>query len=560
MTPSPFVSFIVTCMGRLGHLRASLPRLAAQGDSECILVDYSCPDGCGAWAEAEFPAVRVVRVPGQQTFNLARARNAGAAAARTPWLCFVDADVVVAPRFADALRPLLLPGRLLRASPLEPELWGTHAVPAGDFARVGGYDECFEGWGGEDVDFFARLVEAGCRPAAFPAGLLEPIRHADAERVRFHADKDRQRSRRINTVYRHAKQDMARITGAHLAEDVRRALRREVANSLSALPGKLTMGLGRRLLTEDLAMDVRLQYTLLERPAARRIPPPDPPAAPVPVIVGTGECGSTLLRLMLDRHPDLAMAADGWFLPDLMQIWDDVPQPQGPMLGRLLADPAWPAYGVDADALADRVRTSGIADPANLLRAFYAAHAAGQGKPRWGDRSLDHLAHMVRLAEWLPEVRFIHMVRDARDMTVAARSLADNPESAAEAAARWAAAIGTARAYHPGPARYLEIRFEDLVRTPEATLRRICEFAALPWHPALLEWDRIAPARMAETTHLARRGGAPAELLRVQYRRAAALPDLAEIGRWRQVLTPAECGQVWLLAGPLLASLGYEEG
>ena len=118
------------------------------------------------------------------------------------------------------------------------------------------------------------------------------------------------------------------------------ALRREVANSLSALPGKLTMGLGRRLLTEDLAMDVRLQYTLLERPAARRIPPPDPPVAPVPVIVGTGECGSTLLRLMLDRHPDLAMAADGWFLPDLMQIWDDVPQPQGPMLGRLLADPA----------------------------------------------------------------------------------------------------------------------------------------------------------------------------------------------------------------------------
>lgn len=557
MTQPPSIAFIVTCMGRLTHLRESLPRLAAQPASECILVDFSCPEGCGAWAAANHPAVRVVRVPGQEHFNLARARNAGAGSAGAPWLCFVDADVLVAPRFAQALQPLLRDRRVLRASPLEPELWGTHVVARADFWRVGGYDECFEGWGGEDVDFFARLADAGCTSSAFPAWLLQPIHHGEEDRTRFHAEKDREVNRRVNTIYRHAKQDMARLSGAYLSDEVRRALRREAARAASRLPGSLSVGLGRRLLTEDLAMDVRLHYTLSERAPAPVIPQPEVTPAPMPIIVGTGECGSTMLRLMLDRHPDLAMAADTFFIPDFMQIWDDVPQPVGPLLGRLFSDPAWPAYQVDAESLAACVRQTGIADPANLLRAFYQAHATSLGKPRWGDRSLDHLARMIPLAEWFPEVRFVHVVRDPRDVAAAARALAANPPSAADTAARWAATVGTAHAYNPGASRLMEIRFEDLVREPETILRRVCAFLDLPWHPALLEWDRVAPVRIAETEPLASRGGPPAALLRRQYRRAAATPDPTEIGLWRRTLTPGEADEVRMLAGPLMDALGY---
>lgn len=557
MTALPDLCFVVTCMGRLAHLQQSLPRLAMQAGSECILVDYSCPDHCGARAEAAFPGVRVVRVPGQRTFNLARARNAGAAAATAPWLCFVDADVLVAPRFAEALRPLLQPRLLLRASPLVPELWGTHVVPAEDWRRVGGYDECFAGWGGEDVDFFARLGDAGCASAAFPAWLLESLGHDDAARVRFHDVKDRQLSRHVNTLYRHAKQDMVRISGAYLSEEVRTALHREAGRALAGGPGRLSVGLGRRNLTEDMAMEVRLQYTLTRREPAPLPAPPAPLPPPAPVIVGTGDCGSTLLRLMLDRHPDLAVAADTHFLPDLLQIWNDVPQAIGPMLGRLVADPAWAAYGIDAEELAAHLRAGRIGDPGGFLRAFYSRHAASHGKTRWGDRTLDHLAHMGRLAEWLPEARFIHLVRDGRDVAAAGRAAVENPPPVAATAARWAATLGVARAFNPGPERYIEVRYEDLVAAPEATLRRICAFIDLPWHPALLEYGRIAPARMAETEALARRGGPPAALLRRQYLQAAGSPDGMGVGAWRQGLGAEERAQFRLLAGPFLDSLGY---
>ncbi len=557
MTALPDLAFVVTCMGRLRHLQQSLPRLAMQAGTECILVDYSCPDHCGAWAEAAFPGVRVVRVPGQRTFNLARARNAGAAAAAARWLCFVDADVLVSARFAEALRPLLQPRLLLRASPLTPELWGTHVVPTEDLRRVGGYDECFEGWGGEDVDFFARLGDAGCGSAAFPAWLVEALGHDDEARVRFHDVKDRQLSRHVNTLYRHAKQDMGRISGAYLSEEVRRALHREAGRALSGGPGRLSVGLGRRNLTEDMAMEVRLEYTLMRREPVSPPPAPEPLPPPAPFIVGTGDCGSTLLRLMLDRHPDLAVASDTHFLSDLMQIWNDVPQAVGPMFGRLVTDPGWPAYGIDAEDLAARLREDRIGDPGSFLRAFYGRHAASQGKTRWGDRTLDHLAHMVRLAEWLPETRFIHLVRDGRDVAAAGRTTVENPPPAAATASRWAATLGVARAFNPGPDRYLEIRYEDLVAAPEATLRRICGFIDLPWHSALLEYGRIAPTRIAETESLARRGGPSAALLRRQYLQSAGSPDAAGIGAWRQSLSREEQEQFRLLAGPLLDSLGY---
>ena len=36
--------------------------------------------------------------------------------------------------------------------------------------------------------------------------------------------------------------------------------------------------------------------------------------------------------------------------------------------------------------------------------------------------------------------------------------------------------------------RYLELRYEDLVADPAGELMRICEFASLPWEPAMVEY------------------------------------------------------------------------
>src|SRR5437762_7944 len=98
---------ITTCMGRLAHLQQSLGAAAAQSGCSCVLVDYSCPERCGDWAQQHHPTVKVVRVANQTQFSPSRARNAAMAAADAPWLCFFDADVILTPDFAARIRPLL---------------------------------------------------------------------------------------------------------------------------------------------------------------------------------------------------------------------------------------------------------------------------------------------------------------------------------------------------------------------------------------------------------------------------------------------------------------------
>jgi predicted glycosyltransferase involved in capsule biosynthesis len=179
------ISAITTCKGRLAHLKQSLPALMATG-MEVIVVDYDCPDHAGEWVTATWPQARVVSVSDRPRFNLSAARNLGAAVASHEWLVFLDADVIVAPSFMTVVEPLLRGGVFLIPEPRPPDLWGAIAVARRHFDAVGGYDEVFEGWGVEDVDFIERLLIGGLQQAPFPGELLRAIEHGETERTRFH--------------------------------------------------------------------------------------------------------------------------------------------------------------------------------------------------------------------------------------------------------------------------------------------------------------------------------------------------------------------------------------
>lgn len=224
----PRLTFVTTCRGRLPHLQESLPTFVAQPDVEVVVVDYGCPARSGDWVEQAHPQVKVVRAGERPRFELSRARNLGAAAATAPWLCFVDADVRLAPVFMARVGPLLEPGAFYQAKPRTIETWGTSISARADFERVGGYDEVLQGWGKDDDDYYARLVLAGVRHAAFPGELLLPISHDDAQRVESYELEDRWLSESINHVYCRAKHDLELLRREPLSLELRRRLYAEV--------------------------------------------------------------------------------------------------------------------------------------------------------------------------------------------------------------------------------------------------------------------------------------------------------------------------------------------
>lgn len=272
------IAFIVTCKGRLHHLRQSLPLLARQPGAECVVVDYDCPDQTHLWVAEHLPAVRVVHVRDAPLFSASRARNLGARAATAPWLCFIDADILIADEFAATLAPLLREGSYYRPQPVAWEQWGMHLCARADFERIGGYDEVLAGWGSEDNDIYLRLERLGRRPAPFPGRLISSLPHGDEERTRFHEVRDRWVNQRINAIYLQVKYDLVRQLGpAALGQEMRQTIYAEVRRTVlqDAAQGVATSRFEVRLpdgaearLMPGWAMTRRLVYEMAPVPGA----------------------------------------------------------------------------------------------------------------------------------------------------------------------------------------------------------------------------------------------------------------------------------------------------
>lgn len=233
------ISFVTTCKGRLHHLQQTLPAIVAEAPDEIVVVDYACPQGSGDWVEANFPNVKVVRVEDDPGFCLPRARNVGARHSTSPWIVFIDADVMVSPGLLEWLRRHIQPWSFFRASPVngvrDKETWGTAVCSREAFEYIGGYDEVFRGWGGEDADLYYRLNQAGLGERPYPAGFVRAIPHDDAERVTFHRVKDKQRQQIINQFYAAAKRQALMVLGREtlLPFNERQLLMERITNVIS---------------------------------------------------------------------------------------------------------------------------------------------------------------------------------------------------------------------------------------------------------------------------------------------------------------------------------------
>jgi glycosyltransferase involved in cell wall biosynthesis len=176
-------SIIVTCKNRLHHLQATLPRLISQSNSEVIVVDYGCEQGTGVWVSSNYPMARLISVTDDPVFCVSRARNIGAKHAIGKFLLFIDADV-------ELMKDL---GRwihdnadedfsYIEAGLMDPTLIGTIICSKKAFEQIGGYDEAFRGWSGEDRDLYHRLTIEGFQLRHFEKGSLRGIPHDDDER------------------------------------------------------------------------------------------------------------------------------------------------------------------------------------------------------------------------------------------------------------------------------------------------------------------------------------------------------------------------------------------
>ncbi|MFY9289238.1 MAG: galactosyltransferase-related protein [Methylorubrum rhodinum] len=203
--PDVPVSVLTLVRGRADCLRHLMQGLARQSvPPHELVIAWMQPERTPDLPDPGCP-VRHCHVPGEP-MPLAAARNRAAEAASGDLLVFLDVDCIPSPAlvaaYTDAARTergiflgevLYLPpgatdptdldrlGRIHPARPPLPEaglrpepdagqLWGlSFALPAEAWRAVGGMDEGFVGYGGEETDLAARLAESGL-PTFWVAG------------------------------------------------------------------------------------------------------------------------------------------------------------------------------------------------------------------------------------------------------------------------------------------------------------------------------------------------------------------------------------------------------
>jgi hypothetical protein len=271
--------------------------------------------------------------------------------------------------------------------------------------------------------------------------------------------------------------------------------------------------------------------------------------APGPVFVaGPDRSGTTLMFALLSSHPDLCMVRRTNMFRYFYGRYGDLARPEN--LDRCLSDMTRYRRMRHLQPDAERIRREFLEGPptyGRLFALFHAHHAQRAGRPRWGDKSLHTEHHADDVFAAFPDARIVHMVRDPRDRYASVRRRNGRDLSRVGAAtARWLMSTRAGRRnalrHHD---RYLVVRYEDLVRAPETTVRRVCDHIGVAYSPEMLTMDGLPGHR--DTGGNSSFGDLEPGAISVR-----------AVGRFRTVLSPGELSFIDLFAGRAAAGFGYE--
>jgi hypothetical protein len=257
------------------------------------------------------------------------------------------------------------------------------------------------------------------------------------------------------------------------------------------------------------------------------------------VIGGVARSGTTLLRVMLDSHRNICCGPESWLFTerrierDKLAYRFDIPEAR-------LED----FYG--------RARSR-----AEFIDLFFAEYCRKMGKPRWAEKTPQNITRLDTIFRAFPRARFIHLIRDGRDVACSLRAFPRHEvvngqlvplntwKPIGPCVERWVAEIEMARPYRADP-RYLEVRYEDLVRQPRSTLETVIAFGGEPWDENMLRHHEIdTPSRDVSKFP--------------QNPEATEAVNTEALGRWKTDLSDEDKAIVKQIAGGLLRELGYAD-
>ena len=197
-------------------------------------------------------------------------------------------------------------------------------------------------------------------------------------------------------------------------------------------------------------------------------------------IVGSGRCGSRYLSRMLRHSMDIGFRHEPKFIvPIYRQLhrFGDLEKAEN-LRGLLEAILKYVHLYVELSLQAEDVLER-VAEPTytGVVYAVFQLVAERLGNSRLGYKDPADIIHLPLLAEILPTARFVHIIRDGRDVALSLLKFPWGPTNLYCGARYWAHVVATGRRDGTHLAdRYFELRFEDLILSTEHTAAELGSF------------------------------------------------------------------------------------
>ena len=246
---------------------------------------------------------------------------------------------------------------------------------------------------------------------------------------------------------------------------------------------------------------------------------------------GEGRSGTTLMRVILDTHPNIACGTESKIFIDDITI---------------------EAYNKLLELYAKHIKNfSPKNDPEEalsfafqqMMNAFFTRFAQSKHKKRWAEKTPYNIKNIDFLLNIFDKnIKFIHMIRDGRDVFCSMRDTLWGFKDVSVAAKHWKNIIDIGRE-HRGHKYYIEVKYENLIANPEIELKKVFSFLHEPYRKSLFNfYEKEHDFSEDETSK--------SQVEKKLYP--------TSVNRWKNDLSTEELHRFYKVAGKTLEDLGYE--
>lgn len=275
-------------------------------------------------------------------------------------------------------------------------------------------------------------------------------------------------------------------------------------------------------------------------------------------ILGSGRNGSSLLSMILNSHSAVFIPPEQHTLHyNVIRfqlynflIWRDLVKL---IIGEFADDKNNQGWNANFNRLYNKIYTLAKSERAfQKIVDMIIEELASQHDEKfviWGDKSAMSILFIEYIYRAYPNSKYINLIRDGRDV------VSSYIEGGEEAFGDYSDAVHSAKRWKKSlekwkwltnvakPEQLLEIKYEDLVSNPDATVRKICLFLEIDFESEMLEIRSIVKKRnMTQIKH---------------YRNLSNPINISSIGKWRRYLNEDDMTKIQPIIERQLSEYGY---